>query len=418
MSEEHIISRITILFQQQKFSDAEILLKDLLSQEPNNTHYLHLLAEAKLQQDKFEEAEAIIDNAIGLAPDDANLFYVKARIALQQERMDDAEMLVTQAIALDPYDADYFALMSNIKLQRKDYETALQMADEGLQIDAENLMALNSRSAALIKLNRSEESFQTIEGALREDPNNAYTHANYGWGLLEKGNHKKALYHFKESLQNDPNYEYAQAGLLEALKARNIFYRWFLKYSFWIGNFTSKYQWGVIIGFYLVVRLIRSMATANETVRPYLTPIIVLLTIVAFSTWIMGPIGNLFLRFNKYGQLLLDKKEKLSSNLVAMSVLILMGGLAAYFLLKVEAYILVAAYGFAMMVPYGVMFSPSKPKYALVIYSIALAVLGLLAIYTGFTTGNILNVSTSIFGIAFLAFQFIVNFMVIKQSNR
>src|SRR5690606_2150752 len=113
---------------------------------------------------------------------------------------------------------------------------------------------------ALIKLDRSEESFETIEGALREDPNNAFTHANYGWGLLEKGNHTKAMEHFKEALSHSPNLDYAQAGMLEAIKATNPIYRLFLKYAFWMGNMAAKFQWGFIIAFYILFRVIRSTA--------------------------------------------------------------------------------------------------------------------------------------------------------------
>ena len=124
--------------------------------------------------------------------------------------------------------------------------------------------------------------------------------------------HKKALEHFKEALTNDPTFKYAQAGMMQALKATNPIYRLFLKYSFWMNNLTAKYQWGVIIGFYLGFKALKTIARNNEALQPYLTPLIIALALVAFSTWVIAPISNLFLRFNKYGQLLLDKKEKMS----------------------------------------------------------------------------------------------------------
>ena len=319
MTEDHRLSKVEILIQQKKFVEAEKILSDLLTADSNNIYILTLLAEVNLQQDKFDKASNIIDNAIGLSPDSAYLFYIKSRIAIQQDSLSEAEKNISQAIELDPYEADYFALLANIKLSRKQFEEALESADQALEIDAENLLALNTRSTALNKLNRSEESFATIEGALREDPNNAFTHTNYGWGLLEKGDHKKALEHFKEALTNDPTFNYAQMGMLEALKATNPAYRLFLKYSFWMSNLTAKYQWGVIIGFYFGFKILKTIARHNENLQPYLMPLIGALALIAFSTWVIAPISNLFLRFNKYGQLLLDKKEKMSSNFVAVS---------------------------------------------------------------------------------------------------
>lgn len=418
MAEDFRLSKVSILIQQRKFAEADRILKELLAQDPNDIHYLSLLAEVNLQQDKFDVARKIIDSAIGLSPGTPHLFYTKARIAIQQDKFDEAESIIQQAIRLDPSDADYFALLANVKLARKKYEEALELANEALELDAENLLALNTRSTALLKLNRAEESFGTIEGALREDPNNAYTHANYGWGLLEKGNHKKALEHFREALKNDPNLDYAQAGMMQALKASNPVYRLFLRYAFWMGNLTAKYQWGVILGFYILVRILRGIANNNPSIEPYIFPVIVFLMLVAISTWVITPISNLFLRFNPYGKFLLDKKEKMSSNFVAASFGIFLIGIILYFALKDERYLPVAVFGFAMMLPLGVMFSPSKYKNALVIYTILLAVVGVLGIGLIFSGDNSANLLTAIFVIGFIAFQWVANYFMIREDNR
>jgi tetratricopeptide (TPR) repeat protein len=417
MTEDNRLSKVEILIQQKKFGEAEKLLSDLLTEDSNNIHSLSLLSEVYLQQDKFDNANRIIENAIGLSPDAPHLFYIKSRIAIQQDNLNEAEKNISQAIELDPYDADYFALLANIKIGRKQFEDALESANRALEIDAENILALNTRSTALNKLNRSEESFETIEGALREDPNNAYTHANYGWGLLEKGDHKKALEHFKEALTNDPTFDYAQSGMLEALKATNPIYRIFLKYSFFMSNLTAKYQWGVLIGFYLGFKALRTVAKNNEALQPYLIPLIVALALIAFSTWVIAPISNLFLRFNKYGQLLLDKKEKMSSNFVAISLGLFFVGLLLYFILSDEKMLTIAVFGFAMMLPLGTMFSPSKNKYGLLIYTIALAITGLIAIGLTFSTGEMFNLMTVVFIFGFVAFQWVANYMLIKEDN-
>jgi tetratricopeptide (TPR) repeat protein len=418
MTPDYRLSKVEILIQQKKFADAEKILGELLKEDANNVHFLYLLADANLQQNKLDKAHNIINHAIGLSPDTPQLFYMKSCVAIQQNNLSEAETNIHQALELDPLDADYFALLASIQLGRKKYEEALKMANEALELDPENLLALNTRSTALNKLNRTEESFETIQGALREDPNNAYTHANYGWGLLEKGDHKKALEHFKESLANDPNFQYAQSGMLEALKATNPVYRLFLKYSFFMGNLTAKYQWGVLIGFYLGFRGLRMIAKNNESLQPYLIPLMVVLGLIAFSTWIIRPIGNLFLRFNKYGQLLLDKKEKMSSNFVAVSLGICLVGVVLYFILSDEKFLGIAAFGFAMMLPLGTMFSPSKNKNALLIYTVALAVVGFLAIGMIFSTGHLFNLLTTVFILGFVAFQWVANYMLIKEQNQ
>lgn len=418
MTGDNRLSKVDILIQQKKYPEAETILKDLLSAEPHSVPFLALLAEVNLQQDQFDRARSIIDQAIGRSPDSSHLFYIKARIAVQQDNYDEAEKNLYNAIELDPYDATYFALLATIKLSRKQFEEALDLANEALQIDAENLLALNTRSTALNKLNKKEESFQAIEGALREDPNNAYTHANFGWGLLENGDHKKALEHFREALKNQPDFDYAQVGMVEAMKAGNPFYRAFLKYSFWMGNLTSKYQWGVIIGLYIGVKIVTSIARSNEKLQPYLFPLIIALAILIFSTWVVSPISNLFLRFNKFGNLLLDRKEKISSNLVAVSLGVFVLGVLSYLFLSDEKFLSIAVFGFAMMVPLGTMFSPTKYKHSLLIYTAAMAFVGVGAIALTFYSGDLFNVMAVVFVLGFVGFQWVANFLLIKENNR
>ncbi len=414
---EGMIERAQLLINQRKYKEAEKVLTGLLPEDPNDTTVLFLLSEVYLQQDEYEKALAIIDNAIGLSPDIPYLFYNKARVLIHMDKFDEAETNLKESIALDPEDADYFAMLATVKLQRKQFEEALELANQALELDAENLVALNTRGSALLKLDRKEESFLTIEGALREDPNNAYTHANYGWNLLEKGDHKKALVHFSEALKNDPNYDYAREGMMEALKANNFLYRLFLKYSFWMGNLSEKYQWGVIVGFYFGTKVLRGLANGNEALRPFLVPVIVLLALVAFSTWVITPISNLFLRFNKYGQHLLTRKQKLSSNFVGGSFLVLLAGVISYFISGSDLFLPVAIFGFGMMLPFGSMFAVTKYKHTMLIYAIAMSAVGILGIITTFLTGDMVNLFNTVFLFGFIAFQWISNFLAIRQDN-
>ena len=204
--------------------------------------------------------------------------------------------------------------------------------------------------------------------------------------------------------------------MIEALKASNFFYRWFLKYSFWMSNMAAKNQWGVLLGFFFGMRLLRSIARHNEFLRPFLMPIIICLTIMAFSTWIIKPVSNLFLRLNKYGRHLLKKKEIMSSNFVGVSFVLFVLGMLGYWATGVEGALATGFFGLAMMLPLGTMFSPSKMN-SLVIYTGFMGVVGVIAIYSTFATGELINTYTNVFLISFLIFQFVANFLMIKEDN-
>ena len=415
---EQLLQRAALLLQQRKYKDAEAILGGLFAKDPANPYTLQLLCELKLGQDKFDEALQLANNAIALDPSDADGFYLRSRVNLQLDKYDESEEDLEQAIALDPYDANYFSLLSLVKIDRKRYQEALELADKALEIDPENIHALNARSTALIKLNRKEESFNTIEGALRHDPSSAYTHANYGWGLLEKGSHKKALYHFSEALRENPNLETARSGMAEALKARYAGYRLFLKYSFWIGNLQQKNQWAVIIGLYLSIRALRAVAASNPSLQPFILPVVILIALFAFSTWIVTPVSNLFLRLNKYGKHLLEKKQIMSSNLVGACVLMAIGGVLMYFVSGASVYISTAIFGLSMMIPLGVVFTEAKNKYLLPGYTILLALIGTAGILSSYMTNEALNTYMIIYLAGVFIFQWVANFVIIRESNR
>jgi tetratricopeptide (TPR) repeat protein len=269
-----------------------------------------------------------------------------------------------------------------------------------------------------MKLGRKEESFNAIHGAFRQDPHNAYTHANHGWGLLEKGSAKEALHHFTEALRIDPNLGLAQAGMMEALKARYFIYRIFLKYSFWMSNLTAKYQWGVTIGFFLIFKLVQWLARNSPSLEVYLVPVLMLWMAIALSTWIITPLSNLFLRLNKYGRHLLDRKEIISSNLVGASLLVAVAGISVFLIAQQPNWLTLFFYGITMMIPLGSMLAPSRRASVLVAYTAATGLVGAVAIATTFLTNNMGNLFSLIYVIGIFIYQWVANAMVIKQNNR
>jgi tetratricopeptide (TPR) repeat protein len=414
---DQAFQRVELLLQQERYEDAEGILQDLLRNDPDDAVVLSFLAEVKLQADDYLTAHHFIDQSLAITPNNPALHHLKARILIQENRFKEAIDFIEEAIQLDPEDADYHALKALILLQQKKFQESLDAADQALELDAENLLALNMRTSALQKLDRKEDAFITIEGALKEDPNNSFTHANYGWNLLETGDHKKALEHFKQSLQQNPGNEYAQQGMIQAIKAGNLIYRLFLKYSFFMANLTSKYQWGVIIGFFVGVRLLRGLASSNEAMRPFLIPLIILLSLVAFSTWIITPVSNLLFRLHPYGKYMLDKQEIKSANLVGISLLLAVIGFGGYLATNQAGWLVLGFLGLTLTMPLGNMFASSTNKWVLQWYPLAMALVGALAVYDSFSTNELFTTYSSIYLIGLFAYQWIANALIIREGN-
>jgi len=355
------ITRAQLLLQQGRFSEAEQQLRKALAASPDSVTALYLLSVAFGAQGKAEEAERTVKAALQQEPDDSMIIHQYARVLFMQDKYKEALEQIDRAIEGEPDEASHFGLKATIQLNRKDLAAARASAEAGLALDPENLNCLNVRSMALIKLGRKEEAYQTMEKALEEDPENEFTHSTMGWNLLEQGDHKKALEHFREALKLNPNFPPARSGLVEALKARYLFYRLWLKYAFWVSNLKGNIQWFLLIGLYVGYRFVLNLAESNPALRPLLYPLIALYILFALTTWIINPLTNLVLRLNKYGRYALEDSDIQTSNLVGGALIVAILGGLGYLFTQSFLSAAIAIYGLTMMIPMSSMIRLATP---------------------------------------------------------
>lgn len=410
-----LLERASQLVAHGRFEEAQKPLQEILAINPQLSDALGLLALCKSELRQHDEALTLIKQAISQQPDNDYYLYLHALFSLRKDDVKSAKSFINNAITFNPYNADYFGLLASIQLHQKDWQLALESADKGLAIDADNLTCLNSRSTALFKLDKKEEAFDTIQEALNQDPENDYTHANVGWGLLERGNHKQALEHFREALKLNPENALAKAGLVQGLKARYLFYRIFLKYVFWIGNLKGKLQWAVILGFYFGSRILRSVAEANPSLEPFITPILILYTLFAVSTWIITPLSNLFLRLNVYGRYALTEEETKSSNLVGISLATGLLGAILFLVTADFVYAMIAFFGITMMIPLSSIFAPTskRSKNILLAYTCLLAFFGVGSIILQAMNGDA-GALPMIYIFGIIGYGWVVNALLIR----
>lgn len=409
-----IIERSRQLIDLKRYSEAETQLMHVLAGEPNNVEALILISICKSRQGEHKEAKSFIKSVISLQPDSDHALFLYALYSFQNDDLNEGQKHVNSAISFNPHEAEYFGLLALILAQKKDWDGSLNAANQGLAVNAENLTCLNARSTALFKLNKKDDAFTTIAEALNQDPENDDTHTNLGWGVLEKGSPTKALEHFREALKINPQNQNAKAGLVEALKARYWIYRIFLKYAFWVSNFNKRGQWFVLIGMYLGFRVLRSIAETNPSLAPFLLPLVYLYFSFAISTWVITPVGNLFLRFNIYGRYALTEDEINSSNFVAFSLGLAVIGVFLFIFNNIFGLPLIV-FGIGMMIPLSSMYNPFKSNHRRILigYTMLLAVLATLEI-----TLIALSGQESLLGIIFVfgvfAYQWLANAFIIR----
>jgi tetratricopeptide (TPR) repeat protein len=305
-----------LLLQQGRYEDAEREFRQHLAQEPNDPAGHVLLATALVEQDRYAEATEEVNTGIGLAPDMAFGHSARARILLERNWYAEAEEAAREALRLDPEDVDNYHNLAAVLVQTKRWEEALGYVDAGLALDAEDVDCLNLRAIILRNLGRTAEANDTMDAAMARQPDNSLTHANRGWAELQARDPKAAAESFREALRLDPESDYARYGIMEALKARNFIYRWMLAYFIWMSAFGARKQFAIIVGGYVIYRVLLGVAEEHPGVGPFVWPVLIAYIVFAVLTWVSYPLFNLLLRLDPIGRHALDREQRITANLV------------------------------------------------------------------------------------------------------
>jgi Tfp pilus assembly protein PilF len=314
------IERGSLLFNTGRHEAAEQEFRAALGQDPSSALAHAMLGLCLSYRKEYAAATEEAQQAIGLKPDWHVGYAALAEIMRDRERFKEAAGAIGEAIRIDAFNAQYYAVLADIRLRQRKWSEALAAANEGLRINPDNQGCLNTRATALVNLGRREEAGVTIEGALRKNPENANTHANQGWALLHAGEHRKAMEHFREALRLKPDMQFARAGLVEALKARNIVYRLMLKYFLFMSRLDRRVQWGIIVGGYLGCRALLGLKDDHPEWAGWIWPLVIAYSIFAIMTWIATPLFNLMLRLDPFGRHALSRDQTVGANCVGVAI--------------------------------------------------------------------------------------------------
>ncbi len=350
MSIEGNFQRGCQLFELNRFNEAIPFFKNVLSTDIDNFEAKYLLAQSYLHIDEIDNSKELALELRGEAPNFSDVYYLLSQINFHKGQNKEALENIDTAMSLDPYDENYFGHKAYILLDNKEFEEGLKFADEGLKLNAKSRLCLNARATILTKLKRKEEAKETIDNLLNDDPENAFSHANVGWSKLENNNIGDAQNHFREALKLDPNSDYAREGMLTTIKAKNSIYRLYLRYAFWIGNKSDRNQWIYLIGIYLVYRFsVKILSYSGLTILSI--PLIIAYLLFALGTWIMDPLSNMILLFDKNGKFLLNKNSKMSGQILFSLLSIALVSYVISFIVDADILLLISIGCLAAILP-------------------------------------------------------------------
>ncbi|MGH1338884.1 MAG: tetratricopeptide repeat protein [Aureispira sp.] len=415
MHEEQYLQRAQALLDVERYEHALEELRKALGENPESAPALLLALICYTQLQRRGQAIKLAREILQQDAEEPLVYYLLALNLANDNSLSEAMEVAERGLSVAPAYADLIALLGQMKSVDKQWDAALDYANRALSIEPNHVMALNVRVAALNKLGRKEEMQSSMRETLAADPNSSYAHSNVGWAHLESREHVKAKEHFTEALRLDPNNEQARAGLLEALKAKNIIYRLFLSWMFFMSKQTEQTQWLIVIGAYFGYRYLSSAAQTY----PILMPVVVFLALSFYATWMLTPLSNLLIKMDKVARYALTKEESRSANIVGAGLLLGIASFAAYWQIGGEIFSLIGFFLLSILIPittYFRLIGTNKEQHAL----------GAMFLLAGIGIGGIVTiVSNSSFGtmlwttyvMLFLGYQFLANYWSMRAHS-
>lgn len=310
---------------------AEAEARLAIGADPHSSQAYAILALAMIGQTKSAEALITAAEAVRFGPDKAFSHYVLAAARHHADEYVQALAAIDRAIEIDPENGAYFELRGSIRLSLRQWPEALDDADDALRLDPSSATARHVRAMALRSLGRGKEAESTIEGALAEDPENSSTFATQGWLNLDRGRPAEALAAFREALRLDPTNDWARRGMVQALKARSIFYRWILAYFLWTTKLSGKHTGFLLVGIIVLGRVLQKLSTVGWSGASLFGVLRTGFLAFIALTWLATPVSNLFLMMSRFGRMILDREEKLGASIVGAGIALALGLCAAHY---------------------------------------------------------------------------------------
>ena len=320
-----VIQKGLILLKQSRYKDAAQIFKDALSQHPQDSYVLYLLASCLYHlPGQLKIAVQTIDQALRLEPNYPEHHELKALILSGLNKHKEALLAIDDALNLNPYSAYAHANKSYIFIGMQKWTQAEGVAREALSLDPNNLFAGNMLATALQMQNKLDENQELVSDMLAKDPEDASAHSNAGWVYFKKGNFKQAVVHFREALRLDPNLESARIGMLETFKVKSLFYGLYIRFSIFMARQTKSTQIMIILGIYLGFRFSKYFLenSFNGQFAFLAVGVSVLWVLLIFWSWFTHALGNLIVLMDNYARYALKRDERFDALFVGGSLLL------------------------------------------------------------------------------------------------
>lgn len=375
MNHKYNFEKAELLLAQGRYSEALSKIDEVLQFVPEDTNALMLKSFIVANMGERFKAIKILKSALQIDSMNPYLYYNLANFTLPESYSTSIAYIRT-ALEIMPDNPNFHSLAALIEIKNNNLESAYRHLKVALELDPRNKLSLSINSTLAFSLFNKKEAIELLNKLIQNYPEDPSLHNRLAWWYLEVGKSEDALNHFNTSLSIDPHNKNAQNGLAEALKSNFLIYRVYLVYSLFINRIGEKTRWILVLLALILARFFSSFNSTSPEYKKITIPLTILFIGFILSTWMIEPIGNIYLRYHKYGKNLLNQKLKtlstVNSFLLFLSVV---SGISFYFI-DIFTFLQLAVISFTMIIPVSHYYDDIKEENTFRIFPWLLSVIG------------------------------------------
>ncbi len=282
--------RVRNLIERRQYSQAQALLSEAFSIEPDDFANHLLAGRIALETDEYDDARTNIERALLQHPDSIEARLLMFSVERHSDRFAEAERIILDLLRDNPDDAQLFGCYAELMLRTLHLEKAGALAAESLRLDpTERLARTVSLLVRVIEGDRGG-ALAELEELVRNEAEALHAAWSIVMVLQSEHRHGEAFQVMRGILRSMPGDESIIEAMIELRAASHwsIVPLWPLNRYGWIG---SGALWAAAVGSFLLSR-----ALAPETTGPLVGGYI---AYVVYS-WIWPPLLKRWLRWRGF----------------------------------------------------------------------------------------------------------------------
>lgn len=217
------------------------ITQEILKKDPEEDRAFYLIACAHAQKKEWEPAFASIQEAIRINAEDLDYHFYHAYLYYQTGKHQKALPILEQVLTLDPNHLETHLLFGYIYLEKNKRKKAYLHIKKALEIAPDDAESHSLMAFALGQMGEHKAGNKWMQSVLSFEPDDAESHYRYGIFLLYYMNKPKEAYdHLRQAIQKNPDNKDIRREYLNAVKAKNWFYRIFWTLAIWYGRIGKK----------------------------------------------------------------------------------------------------------------------------------------------------------------------------------